>query len=87
MRIIVKAKAGAKKEMVERVTSPDISLFGHQAEMEIYKVSVKEPPVDGRANNAIVRVLAQHFGVAPSMVRIVSGQSAKRKIFEIDGLS
>ena len=84
MKIIVRAKAGAKKVGVERVSSPAISLFGPSTDLEVYKVSVKEPPVDGKANQAISRALAEHFDVAPSCVHLVSGQSAKRKIFEID---
>ena len=48
-----------------------------------FVVSVKEPPVDGRANWAITRAVADYFGVSPSHVSIVSGQTAKNKIVEI----
>ncbi|MEK7106146.1 MAG: DUF167 domain-containing protein [Patescibacteria group bacterium] len=84
MRITVRAKASAKKPGVEKVSSPAISLFGTRTEPDIYKVSVKEAPVDGRANQAIIRALSEYFDVAPSCVHLVSGQSAKRKVFEID---
>ena len=47
-------------------------------------VKVKEPPIEGKANRAVVRVLARHFGVAPSRVRIVSGLTSKDKVIEID---
>ncbi len=86
MKIIVKAKPKAKEEKVERVTPHQISLnlkFGEGAEMDVYKVSVKEPPVDGRANEAITKALAKHFGVSLSQVRLVSGARGKKKIFEI----
>jgi len=36
-------------------------------------VKVKEPPREGRANRAVVRLLAKHFGVPQSQVRIISG--------------
>ncbi len=71
MRISVKAKAGAKKESVEKINDKE------------FVVSVKEPPRDGRANWAICRSVADYFGVSPSRVSIVSGQSAKNKIVEI----
>ena len=48
-----------------------------------YKVSVKEPAKEGRANWAVERALAKHFNVSPSRVRIVSGQTSKTKIVEI----
>lgn len=48
-----------------------------------YLVSVTEPPVQGRANQAIIRALADHFGVSRAQVRIVSGFTARSKIVEI----
>jgi hypothetical protein len=45
---------------------------------------VKSPPEKGKANNEVIRLLAQHFGVKPSKIRLVSGISSRRKIFEID---
>lgn len=44
------------------------------------------PPVDGRANAALVRVLAGRLGVPQSAVRIIGGQSARKKVVAIDGL-
>ncbi len=71
MEITVSAKPGAKEEKVEKVSEA------------YYKVSVKEPAKEGRANWAIERTLAAHFNVSPSQVRIVSGQTSKTKIVEI----
>jgi uncharacterized protein YggU (UPF0235/DUF167 family) len=85
MRIIVKAKANAKIEMMERVGQPTLDFSGGRPEIVEYKVSIKEPPVAGKANDAIIKVLAKYFDVAPSLVRLVSGASAKRKVFEIFG--
>ena len=45
------------------------------------------PPVDGKANDAIVRFLAMVLAVPASSVRIVTGLSASAKIVEIDGVS
>jgi len=71
VRISVRAKTNAKKESVEKLSDKE------------FVVSVKEPPIDGRANWAICRIVADYFGVSPSRVSIVSGQSAKNKIVEI----
>lgn len=48
-----------------------------------FVVAVKEPPIQGRANAAIVRALAAHFGIAPSSVRIISGHTSRQKVIEI----
>lgn len=83
MRIIVKAKPNSKIEMMERIGQPSLDLGDVRPKIVEYKVSIKEPPVGGRANEAIVKVLAKYFDVAPSLVRLVSGASSKRKVFEI----
>ena len=46
-------------------------------------VKVKEPPQEGKANRALIKVLAEHFGVPKSQVRIVSGLKSKSKVIEI----
>jgi hypothetical protein len=71
MRIFVKAKPKSKFEKVEKVSETN------------YIVSVREPPEKGKANDAICRLLAGHFGVRQSMVRIKAGQSSRNKIVEI----
>ena len=52
---------------------------------EAWKLQVAAPPVDGKANEAIVRFLAKLLSVPVSAVRIVSGLTARSKIVEIDG--
>jgi len=48
-----------------------------------YKVSVTASPIENKANIAVVKVLADHFNVPKSQVRIVSGLKSKKKIIEI----
>lgn len=84
MRIIVKAKTRAREEKVEIISQSPLDFGGGESKLEVYKVSVKEPPVSGRANQAITKALAKHFDVSPSKVMLTSGQTAKQKIFEID---
>lgn len=48
-----------------------------------YVARVTAPPVEGEANRAVIRLLAEHFGVAPSRIRLVSGATHRQKVFEI----
>ena len=50
-------------------------------------VAVNAPPVDGKANEAVVRVLAQTFKVARSAVVIVRGETGRKKTVRITGIT
>jgi uncharacterized protein len=50
------------------------------------KVRVAAAPENGKANAAVIGVLANALGVKPSGVRLVRGQTSPAKVFEIDGL-
>ena len=71
MKIFIKAKPGAREEKVEKVD--DLN----------YVVSVKEPPIKGKANEAIRNALAVYFKTGSSRVKIVSGYTSRNKIIEI----
>ena len=47
-------------------------------------VYTKAPAIEGRANAAAVKLLAKHFGVAPSKVKLVRGAASRYKVFEVD---
>ena len=70
MKISVRAKPNSKTEYVEEMGEGTLV------------VAVKEPPVEGRANAAIIRAIADHFGVSLSQVRLLSGPTSRNKIFE-----
>ncbi|HTA42382.1 MAG TPA: DUF167 domain-containing protein [Bryobacteraceae bacterium] len=53
---------------------------------EVWKLHVAAPPVDGKANEAIVRFLAKLVGKPAGSVRIVSGLSNSTKLVEIEGI-
>ena len=44
---------------------------------------VKSPPVDGRANEELVALIARHFGVRKAQVAIKSGASGRSKLVQI----
>ena len=48
-----------------------------------YQAWLNAPPVDGKANEALVKLLAEHFGVAKSAVSIIGGESTRRKIVDV----
>jgi hypothetical protein len=56
-------------------------------ESEVLRVRVTAPPVDGRANTALTRLLAKRLGVARGAVEVVSGQSSRQKVVAVEGLA
>jgi uncharacterized protein (TIGR00251 family) len=48
-----------------------------------YLVRVKAQPREGKANEAVIKLMAEYFGVPRSSVRITSGLSGRNKIVEI----
>ncbi len=52
-------------------------------EGDILKVRVTAPPIEGRANQAVIELLADYFAVTKSTVRIIKGEKSKNKVVEI----
>lgn len=50
------------------------------------KVKLKSPPVDGAANEELIRFLAKLLGVGRSSIEIVHGKSSRIKLIRIDGV-
>ena len=50
------------------------------------KVRLAAPPVDGAANEELVRFVAERLGVPRSAVRIAAGAASRRKVVEVDGM-
>lgn len=48
-----------------------------------YEARVKAPPVDGKANAALIALVAAHFGVRKARVLIKSGASGRTKLIQI----
>jgi len=68
----VKVKPASRQQLFRR--EDDGSLTVH----------LKSPPIDGKANQELIQVLANAFSVSKSSIRIKSGASAKNKWVEID---
>ena len=50
----------------------------------VYIIYTKAPAIEGRANAAAIKLLAKHFGVSKSQVRLLRGATSKHKVFNID---
>jgi uncharacterized protein (TIGR00251 family) len=46
---------------------------------------VKAPPVDGKANAALIALVAAHFGVRKAQVTIKSGAAGRMKLVQLEG--
>lgn len=42
-------------------------------------------PTDGKANKAVIRLLASFLGIAPSRIRVTRGQTQRNKVLYISG--
>ncbi len=51
------------------------------------RVKLRAPPVDGKANDALVRFLAGRLALHASSVRLVAGATGRRKVVEVLGLA
>ena len=51
------------------------------------KIRLAAPPVDGAANEELIRWLAKFFEVARSHVEILSGETSKQKIIRVSGIT
>lgn len=67
----MKVKPGARESSLE------------QAADGSWLAKVKAPPVDGKANKALVELVAERFGVSKSRVAIKSGAGARLKFLQI----
>ncbi|MBD2691602.1 DUF167 domain-containing protein [Anabaena catenula] len=72
MQKTVKVKPNSKQQKI--VEQEDGSLI----------VNLKSPPVDGKANEELIKLLAEKFDVPKSYIRIKSGLSSRQKLVEID---
>ncbi|MEE8422525.1 MAG: DUF167 domain-containing protein [Dehalococcoidia bacterium] len=60
---------------------------GSRGPAVVLRVRVTAPPVEGRANAALTRLLAKRLGVARGDVSVVSGRSSRQKVVAVEGLS
>jgi uncharacterized protein len=69
--VSVTVKANAKSAAITKFSDTE------------YRVTVHAPAEDGKANRAVIELLAEYFCVPKSAIKIVRGQFARKKLFKI----
>jgi uncharacterized protein (TIGR00251 family) len=77
--LAVRAQPGAKKTAI-------VGAYGDGLTAQL-KIAVHAPPIEGRANSALVAFLAETFNVAKNKVEIVSGELSRSKVFLLRGVT
>ena len=75
MNVAVRVKPGSKQgPLVQPAIDGSLLVF------------VREPAVEGKANQAAAKLLADYYNVSKSNVQMISGYKSRLKHFKIDGL-
>lgn len=51
--------------------------------LDTLHIYISEPPLEGRANMAVIEALADYFKVSKSKIKLIAGEKSKSKVFEI----
>ncbi len=67
----MKVKTNAKKEEVNLKEG-------------FYEVKVNAAPVEGKANESVIKLISEYFKVSKSRIRIIKGETSRNKLLEIN---
>ncbi|MFA6486111.1 MAG: DUF167 domain-containing protein [Candidatus Magasanikbacteria bacterium] len=71
---IITIKVAPRASRNEVIPQPDGS----------FRIRLTAAPVDGKANDALTKLLAEHFDTSKSKIKIVRGLTSKNKVVEIN---
>jgi hypothetical protein len=77
--LAVRAQPGSKKTAITGV-------YGEGAAAQL-KIAVHAPPLEGRANQALIAFLAETLGMAKNAVELKSGELSRSKVFLLRGVT
>ena len=77
--LAVRAQPGAKKTAIT-------GIYGEGVDAQL-KIAVHAPPLEGRANQALIAFLADFFSVPRSNVELISGELSRSKVFLLRGVN
>ena len=77
--LAVHAQPGAKKTAIT-------GIYGEGQAAQL-KIAVQAPPVEGRANQALIAFLAETFSLPKSAVEVTAGQLSRSKVFLLRGVA
>lgn len=72
MKVFIKTKPNSREDRIKQTSENS------------FEAQIKELPVDGRANQALIRIFAEFLKIPKTRIKIVSGWKSKNKILEID---
>lgn len=76
--LAVRAQPGAKKTAIT-------GTYGEGPDAQL-KIAVHAPPLEGRANQALISFLADFFSLSRTSVELLSGESSRSKVFLLGGV-
>jgi uncharacterized protein len=77
--LAVRAQPGAKKTAI-------LGIYGEGANVQL-KIAVQAPPVEGRANQALIAFLAETFSLPKASIEVISGELSRSKVFLLCGMT
>ena len=77
--LAVRAQPGAKRTAI-------VGVYGEGDAAQL-KIAVQAPPVEGRANEALISFLAKTFGTPGKSIELVSGELSRSKAFLLRGVT
>ena len=77
--LAVRAQPGAKKTAITGV-------YGEGAAAQL-KIAVQAPPLEGRANSALIAFLAETFDLPKNGIEVISGELSRSKVFLLRGVT
>lgn len=77
--LAVRAQPGAKKTAI-------VGVYGEGDAAQL-KIAVNAPPIEGRANEALIAFLSKHFDIPKSAIELISGDLGRSKVFRLRGVT
>jgi uncharacterized protein (TIGR00251 family) len=77
--LAVRAQPGAKKTAIT-------GLYGEGPAAQL-KIAIHAPPLEGRANQALIAFLAETFSISKGAVELATGESSRSKVFLLRGVT
>jgi uncharacterized protein len=75
----VRAQPGTRRTAIA-------GIYGEGASAQL-KIAVNAPPIEGRANQALIAFLAETFSIPKSAIQLTSGELSRSKLFHLRGLT
>ena len=79
----VKTEALIRVKVIPRSSRTEIA----GKEKDIYRVKITDPPVEGKANKALIALLAEKLGIAKRDIEITAGKTSRMKTVRVQGMS